>query len=63
MGTHCAATMVTARKIHCFPKVGINTNFVRTCVDHIIHLIVDESMANISKLDGAIKKVPKFVKF
>ena len=63
MTTHFAATMVTELQINCFPKVGINTKLVGSCVDHIIHLVVDESMVNIKKLDGARKKVPKFVKF
>ena len=63
MATHCAVTMVTACQIHCFPKVGINTNLVGTCVDHSIHQAVDESVGNNNKLDKAIQNVLKFVNF
>ena len=57
-----AATIVAAHQIHYFPKVGLNINLIRTCVHHTI-LVIDKIMAIINKLNGAIKKVPKFVKF
>ena len=57
------ATMVAACQINCFPQAGLNTNLLRNCVDHTIHLDVDESLGIVKKLDATIKKVWKFVNY
>ena len=56
-------TMVAARRPGGYPAVGLNTNLVGTCIDHTIHLVVEESLENVRDLADAIKKVRQFVEY
>ena len=52
--TDGAATMVDAHQNNHFPEVGLNTNLVGTCINHMIHLFVNKSMKQIMRLDEVI---------
>jgi hypothetical protein len=55
--------MVASARPGSFAHVGLNTNLTGVCVDHTIHLGVEESLGRVPKMVGAINKVRKLVEY
>ena len=61
--TDGAANMVSARAPGHHVEVHMETNHTTNCVDHQIHLVVEESLKRLPTLENAIKKARKMVEY
>ena len=63
MTTDGAPVMVSARAPGRHPLVKLTTVFVLSCLDHTLHLVVEDSIKGVVTLEEAIRKIRALVNY
>jgi hypothetical protein len=61
--TDGASNVVAARMPGRFPEVGLNIVKAGTCVDHTIHLVVEDALDKTVEINRAVKTVRPLVEY